>query len=425
MDIKRKRGLKGLMAVTLAAVTALTIGTMAPATAKAGTTGNTSTEVAISKDYKLPSNLTSGSAFGATFTYQFTSTSVNGVAPDTNNTMPDISAVTITPTTTPAFSTTANGITEYGKNAADFLPVVGTEATNFTHAGEYVYTVSEKNGGTTSTDGVVYSDAQYQIHVYVINDDTVEGTPKLKISDVSVYKTATDDGTAQSGTDVANKVDPVPGSSTTLGGMVFNNTYKKDTNLTISKAVAGAEGDKTHDFTYTGLTLTVPTGVTAPTTVYLKKSDGTYLTGAVSGQKITFADFTLSDGESVTFTDNKTTVKDVLPVGTTYTFTESATSGYTPVGVVSTDVNGTASTQTTTVGAVGTTLPIDATAASANGKNTLGITAANNSVAVTNTYKTVSPTGIIIQNLPFIIMGIVAVGGIALLALSRRRKNNA
>lgn len=48
----------------------------------------------------------------------------------------------------------------------------------------------------------------------------------------------------------------------------------------------------------------------------------------------------------------------------------------------------------------------------------------NNKVDVTNTYKPVSPTGILISNLPFIIMILVAVGGIVLYVVSRRRRHD-
>lgn len=203
-----------------------------PAQAALVTTGPAT--VAISKDFKLPANITSGNAFDTVFTFTFDKESVNGLTTTADKaTMPDIANQTITPTATPDVGpTTTGGLTEYGKNLAGFLPVIG----DFTHAGEYIYTVSETNAGTTDTNGVKYSQAQYQIHIFVVNNGT-----SLAFESVTVYQTKTD-----AGADANTKVDPVPGTTPiTLGGMVFNNTYDKAANLTISKTVGGTQGDKT------------------------------------------------------------------------------------------------------------------------------------------------------------------------------------
>lgn len=148
----------------------------------------------------------------------------------------------------------------------------------------------------------------------------------------------------------------------------------------------------------------------------MKKPDGTYVLGTVNGQNITFADFTLKDGENVTFVSkNDGTGVDVLPVGTTYTFTETGVTRYKAKAAVVTNA-GTAQQVTET--ATGADLTIDAT--STSNYNVLGVD--TNSTAVTNTLQDVTPTGIIVENLPYILLIGGALAGLIAYAMLRRRR---
>jgi hypothetical protein len=415
MDIKRKRGLKGLMAVALAAVTALTIGTIAPSTAKA-IDASDPTKVAISKTFN------SDPVVEGSFVFSFAPVQVNEDA-KTDTNMP------ATFTNTIAFDGT--GSTTQLINQVVTWPTVsstGTAGTDFTHAGEYIYTVTETNASTmTGTGTKNFSGASYKVHIYITNESLAAG----KIASVQVDQLKDDTGTDVDGTP---KVNPVPADTTTAGGFAFTNSYVENTSLVISKTVPTTQttpsgsgyGDQTRLFTFTpSVTLpasvvekdmpatilgTIYNGTTASSdTVTLKRVTGTHQ--YTIGGTTTPGTFTMHSGQSLQFLN-------VMPVGSTYTLSEDAAAGYT-ASLTATkntagDTNSVANTQANTAIASGTqTVYKQATAGTYS------------TCAVTNTYKDVSPTGIIIQNLPFIIMGIVAVGGIALLALSRRRKNNA
>lgn len=183
MDIKRKRGFKGLMAVALAAVTALTIGTVAPATAKAAdATTYDPTKVVLTKVIDTSTSITTSAE---TFAFTFTPVSVNDdvYVSGTNANMPSISgSITFTAGQTKG-------------TLGSFIPTTGsTVGTNFTHAGEYVYTVAETAG---TTPDMTYSGATYTMRVYVEN--TTDGG--LTIKGVTIQPVKGDDGKAATSTE--------------------------------------------------------------------------------------------------------------------------------------------------------------------------------------------------------------------------------
>ena len=348
-----------------------------------------------------------------TFTFTFTQTKYNGETTYADTYKAPITAVTMK-TTDSGWTKTNDADDEasiyYKKAMSDILP------TTFPAAGVYTYTVAETKG---STDGFTYDEHKYVLNVYVKND----GTKTVEV------KKSTDGTTEGEKVDVKKK-DPTKDTeetgtsdgTVTVQGFTFDNKYKKtntkdDKNeegfLNISKTVAGGYGDKTYGFEF-AITLTAPrlaeTGAKAKYSIY--NADGTKADGGEMAYG-SAQNFALKHGQTLRFYE--------IEAGTKYSVTEKLASS----GVTKADQY----TASATAKVGGTDVTVDTVAKHKDlTVETYVIdddTATLDDVAYTNTFDddSVSPTGILINNAPYIILALVAAGGMTFYVVKKRKEN--
>ncbi len=403
----KKTLLKRFTSVTLATALIGTMGVAAFAEGKADVAANSYLikYLEVGEGIAIPNE---------TFTFTFTQTKYNGETTYADTYKAPISDVTMT-TNSGTWTKTNDADDEasvYQKKAmSEVLPET------FPAAGVYTYTVAETKG---STDGFTYDEQRYILNVYYKNDGT---------KTVEVKKTT--DGTGEGEKVDPTKKDPTGDTAETepgdgnvdVQGFTFDNTYKKtntkdDKNeegfLNISKTVAGEYGDKTYGFEFE-ITLNAPRLAAENAKAKYSIYQGTSETPVKSGTMDYDApqSFTLADGQTLRFYE--------IEAGTTYSVTEKlSTSAVTKadqytasatakVGGESKDVDDVAKHTDLTVG----TYVIDDS------------TVTLDDVAYTNTFDdtSVSPTGILINNAPYIILALVAAGGMTFYVVKKRKEN--
>ncbi len=347
-----------------------------------------------------------------TFTFTFTQTKYNGETTYADTYKAPISNVTMntkTGTWTQTNDADDEGSVYQKKAMSDILP------TKFPAAGVYTYTVAETKG---TTDGFTYDEQKYVLNVYVKNDGT---------KTVEVKKST--DGTAEGDKVDVKKQDPTKDAKEETGdgavavqGFTFDNKYKKtntktDDNtegfLNISKTVAGDYGDKTYGFEF-AITLTAPrlAAADAKAKYSIYDADGNK-TGTGTMTYGTPQNFALKHGETLRFYE--------IEAGTKYSVTEKlSTSGVTKAAEYK------ASAVATNKGAAVTVPTVekhtDLTVETYVIDDSLDT---KDDVDYTNTFNddSVSPTGILINNAPYIILALVAAGGMTFYVVKKRKEN--
>ncbi|NMN02585.1 hypothetical protein G1C94_1207 [Bifidobacterium sp. DSM 109963] len=212
----------------------------------------------------------------------------------------------------------------------EFIPDVSktlTDVGSYTHAGVYVYTVTEtasaKHTGSPDSRTITNSQAKYTVRVYVENSATAASG--LAITNVTVERTAVDGngkgekiGTNDATNDL-HKVDPTkvktpnttdPTADTDAEGFEFANNYSQNATLQISKTVAddattttdnGNGGDKQKLFKQTAK-ITLPATSVKDTdqtfTAYVYNKSDNSIADAVAPRTVNAYSFTVKAGET-------------------------------------------------------------------------------------------------------------------------------
>ncbi|EGT5619433.1 hypothetical protein BUL45_10230 [Clostridium perfringens] len=293
-------------------------------------------------------------------TFKFTAEKITNDAPDA--TIGDIN-----------YTQGDNGTLSNGKYSVKKT----TEITfgNFPHAGEYDYNVKETNEGV---GGITYDTKEYKVHVYVANSNAMDGKTYVKAI------------TSENGGEKA----PIE----------FVNTYKKDTSLLIEKNVTGDLADLTKQFEF-------QINLKKSATSDITKFEGNIIRKDGKIEPVTYTaenteTFKLANGDKLKF--------ESIPAGTKYEVKEiGASDGYTPSITVIENGNETSNNRTVA--------EKDGISSKSNSNDNL-IGEGENKVTFTNTYNDKPITGIVMNNIPFILMISFAVLGFGALAIIKRRK---
>lgn len=335
----------------------------------------------------------------ASFNFEFTVDEVEFIPygateADPSVTVPDIADQTLTFTSSEDLGTVADGVKTTFKQTSDLL-----EGLEFPEAGIYYYTISETPDTVTLTDvekeTLEYDGATYILKVYVSRDEAGE--------------TVIDGGTVQD--DEENKVDPSVTEPTTGGGtkevvsangFEFINIYtveagsttppdpeNTEAGLVITKAIEGDLSNAEDEFTYqfelnNNALVDGKTYILSTPTENIEVTPGTPVT------------FVLKGGEKAALLN--------VPAGVSFDVTETNYGYYTPTNALLLNSVETASTSNVAAGGL-------------MGEN-------SNKVDYTNTWEKTTPTGIIMNNLPFMALILASLGGLGLYYVTKQRGSN-
>lgn len=404
----KKTFMKKLVTASIAAVTALSVFRGVPtfadenSDATAMSNGETNAQVSINKVLNIAEGITTPLA---NFTFTFTpknGNSNNGVPYETiNASNGQIADKTINYSERDVLQPNQTSIKKETGNI--FANVT------YTHAGEYVYTVAEKQNvgwnviqkNGSPIDFMTYDNRNYEMHV-IVKNKTTGGT---YIS--SVYF-------KQVSPSVNGKVKPSE-SGTTYKYDLFTNIYRKNAgkitdpnepnpnkpnvskvdpnakSLVIKKVVSGATADKSKDFTFK-LTFTKASTETSQS-----------ITGKIGETSKTFV---YGQETTITLRHDQSLVFDTIPAGTRYKLVETGSQGYTASAAYK--ENGASKNQ---AGTVSTNFTQDS----------ILIGEKPNDNTITNSLPDVTPTGLLIDNLPFILMIGLGLAGFVVLSKKRRQ----
>jgi hypothetical protein len=385
----------------------------------AGAAG-TSLKASITKKLETPY----GTALTNPMNFSFAVTQVNNNGSALSGTEVAEYPKTVTINGAGGTKTTSGDVDTYSKESADlFASVTSDDWKAVGGAGEYTFLIKETAGSTSmnwdgnsnTTETTKYSTAQYLLHAWVAYD-TASGQYYIKyIGDVQTYA---DKFTVTVG---GSKVDPTPGGNNTTNDgnsdMEFTNSYvvqksgTPDTpnpnasTLTINKMIAGEFADAEDEFTFnvkvSTSSLFAKTSYTGQ--VYDTNGSSDPSTWTKVGSVTTFHS---NQSTEVTMKGDYVIVFSDVEVGATISCTENASSGYTTTNVV---------TAGDVVTASGDGNVFD------SGIYYIGDSAKDN-ITFTNTAKDQTITGILMNDMPMLLLLLLVGGSIAGYLILKRRK---
>jgi hypothetical protein len=362
---------------------------------------------AITKILKMPIGTTTPEA---TFAFQFEKMSLDGdITQSAKNAMPAINIAAVVSSQDTGTTPEGSGIKTVIKETGSIFEIKNMDK-NWPRAGIYIYNVTEDKTSYPALPGedMSYSDAKYEFTVYVDNSPSglyvAAIAAKIIVKDPSNYDSET-----------RSKVDPTPGGDPEeeddYSKVIFTNKFLKnlggpdpsdenDVVLTVSKEVSGLAADQSKYFHF-GVTVLDPETINAENRkykAYVLNEKGEVVTNSNNamnmytdndeyGKFIIFdagqvREIHLTHGQKLAFMD--------LPVGSGFIVEEMAVPKFTPEYILT--LNGKKD---------------DAVVGSENSSLSTGkhfITEGSDAAGFTNMFRKVTPMGISVDILPYILM---------------------
>lgn len=349
------------------------------------TTASNDGTVTVSKSIKASA---ATDLAGKTFTFHF--------EPVTSST--EASFVSSEGKTIPDVTLTFDALDNSGLQTKTGTATLPNLATAYSKAGLYEWIVTE-SAHTTVESTWVYSQASYKLRAYVEND----GHGGYIYKYVTIERMTNDSGAPE---------------VVKTENCAFENTNIVPQDLTLTKTITGATADMTAKFPIT-VTLKLPQSVA---------QDGTYTYSVAGGaaQNVTFA-----NGQATINCElghNESLVVNGIPAGTIYSAVETTTEmngvpydqawTYTYAGL---DIQGQNFATKTNDGGTAASMP-EVSAGAVNTRTMVG-EGTGNAVALTNKAQDIPITGVLMNNLPYVVLVAAPVAAaIAYVALRRKQQ---
>lgn len=404
MKHKTTKFLRPFLALAFALCLGLGTALSALAAPVVGGTEGSHAKITLTKTLRLSSNLGIPTA---SFSYSLTPVDIDG---DTTQTgaMPAITIADVAFSTGMTPNSTALNVNSYNKASAQFP----ADTVVFPKAGVYTYHLAETSGTYTAATGetMTYDPVTYLIKLYVKN-----GTSACYVYGIEAW-------TVDTNGHAVGKVDVTPTDSE----LVFVSNFSKVTDasnaLFLSKEVSSAYADQTKYFSF-NVKVTAP--ASAPTATY--KAYVLDASNAVVTAAANYSGSIDNDGSISITSDTDYTIKlkhgqrlqfGELPIGAYYEMTEAATPNYKATVKL---YQG----STTPTSFTGSNFNVAVSTNEANNGNAAMVALnAQNGADFINAYNdaNITPTGIIINNLPYFLLLTVAVGALVLFVTVKARK---
>ena len=344
----------------------------------------------------------------AEFTFQFEALeSGNVTEAEADAFTPDDVVISTDDMTATVLATDGNSVA----GAVEVLPLFQNAdgSYKFDKTGLYIYRVTELKSGTTEEveGGELSYNIQgknYVLRIYVVNNGEDGYTVRyITIADE-------EDEKVNARHDPTEEQDPYVTDDKELRteGFRFENNFTKESPLTVEKEVTGEFADYSQAFPFT-IEVTLPFNDFGATTEIAYTVAGVAQTPATVTDGVATITGSLKNGEKIEIA--------ALPTGSTYTINESLAGipdadQYTPSWVL---------TKTPATG--------DPVARSGEGEgpieDLLEDAYADNDAVVTNAFEPITITGVLMNNLPYIVLALVAIGGLVAYVVVRRRADEA